>query len=239
MMVRFALAALVLAASLVPSFAAPSRIIILRHGEKADELKLCAVGLERAKALAATYLGSTATKSLFPKGDEPAFFFAITLHTLELASPAVASWNKPIILYSAIPEPGVDADGFTKALNRRTQEAARNIVSNPALEGKTVVMVWEHKHIANAELDAKAGEEAVTLRKLLKLDTLPGVPATWPSANYDYFWVVDYDKNSNVPVRFSMMKQEFGPDFARIPANDWGQPNGLDASSGCKLDTAD
>jgi len=45
-------------------------------------------------------------------------------------------------------------------------------MTNPALAGKTVVMVWEHKHIANAKLEAKFEGEAVTLRKLLKLDIL-------------------------------------------------------------------
>lgn len=238
MMLRFGLAALLLVAWLAPSLAAPARIIILRHGEKADDWKLCAVGQQRAKALAATYLGSAAAKSLFAKGEEPAFFFAITLHTLELASPSVASWNKPIILYSVVPEPGLKADEFTKVLNRRTQEAARNIVSNPALEGKTVVMVWEHRHIANAELEKKFGDEAVTLRQLLKLDILAGVPATWPSDNYDYFWIVDYDDNSNVPARFSMMKQEFGASFAGVPDNDWDKTDGLTASSGCELGEA-
>jgi hypothetical protein len=74
-----------------------------------------------------------------------------------------------------------------KALNRRTQEAAANIMQNPALNGKTIVMVWEHKHIANAKLEAKYEGEAVTLRKLLKLDVLSGVPPTWPGDNYDYF----------------------------------------------------
>ncbi len=65
-------------------------------------------------------------------------------------------------------------------------------MQNPALNGKTVVMVWEHKHIANEKLEAKFEGEAVTLRKLLKLDILPGVPKTWPSDNYDYFWIVDF-----------------------------------------------
>ena len=53
-------------------------------------------------------------------------------------------------------------------------------------------MVWEHKHIANEKLEAKFEGEAVTLRKLLKLDILPGVPKTWPGDNYDYFWIVDF-----------------------------------------------
>ncbi|MGH6833231.1 MAG: histidine phosphatase family protein, partial [Methyloceanibacter sp.] len=129
MPIRLALAALVSLTFFQFALAAPSRIIILRHGEKADAWKLCEIGQQRAKALALNYLGKNAAKSLFTEGDEPAFFFAITLHTLELASPAVASWSKPIILYSVIPHEGQSKDDFTKALNRRTQEAARSLLS--------------------------------------------------------------------------------------------------------------
>jgi hypothetical protein len=181
MPIRFALSALLLAASVHSALAAPSRIIILRHGEKADAWKLCEIGRQRAQALALNYLGRDAAKSLFANGEEPAFFFAITLHTVELASPAVATWSKPLILYSAIPKEDGGESEFAKALNRRTQEAARNILANPALHGKTVVMVWEHKHIANETLEAKFKNEAVTLRQLFKLDILPGVPKTWPT----------------------------------------------------------
>jgi hypothetical protein len=98
-----------------------------------------------------------------------------------------------------------------------------------------VVMVWEHHHIADAALEAKFADEAVTLRRLLKLDVLPGVPATWPNDNYDYFWIVDFAANSNVPTKVSMVKQTFGGAFASVPANDWGAPNGLQPSSGCEL----
>jgi hypothetical protein len=234
-MIRIALAALILLGALAPSLAAPARIIILRHGEKADKWKLCDIGEQRASALATNYLGQNAAKSMFAAGEEPAFFFAITLHTLELASPAVASWNKPIILYSVVPEAGLDKNEQTKELNRRTQEAASNIMLNPALNGKTVVMVWEHKHIANAKLEAKFEGEAVTLRKLLNLDVLADVPDTWPDATYDYFWIVDFPANSNVPSKFTMVKQEFGAPFASVPTNVWGTPIGLDESSGCNL----
>jgi hypothetical protein len=235
MMSRLVLMALALALIGGTAVAAPARIIILRHGEKADKWKLCGVGEQRANALAANYLGQGAAKSLFASGEEPAFFFAVTLHTLELASPAVMSWSKPLILYSVVPEEDVDKSEQVEELNRRTQEAASNIMQNPALNGKTVVMVWEHKHIANAKLEAKFEGQAVTLRKLLKLDILSGVPATWPGENYDYFWIVDYPPNSNVPAHFSMVKQEFAGSFASLPSNDWDTPNSLDASSGCKI----
>jgi hypothetical protein len=31
-----------------------------------------------------------------------------------------------------------------------------------------------------------------------------------------------------------MVKQEFGTSVPNVPSNDWGTPDGLDASSGCK-----
>jgi len=164
-------------------------------------------------------LGRNATK--FANGEEPAFFFAITLHTLELAGPSAASWSKPLILYSVVPDESDDDDLHVKALNRRTQEAAANIMQNPALNGKTIVMVWEHKHIANAKLEAKYEGEAVTLRKLLKLDVLSGVPPTWPGDNYDYFWIIDYPPNSNVPSHFSMA--EFSDRAERARGLEWLQ----------------
>jgi hypothetical protein len=229
------LLALLLAAFVQSALAAPSRIIILRHGEKEDDWKLCEIGQQRAKALALNYLGKAAAKSLFTEGGEPAFFFAITLHTIELATPAVTTWSKPLILYSVMPAIRGDKTEFAKDLNRRTQDAARNILMNPALKGKTVVMVWEHKHIANEKLEAAFEGEQVTLRQLFKLDILPGVPKTWPGDTYDYFWIVDFPDNSNVPSKFSMVKQEFGASFPKVPSNDWGAPDGLDAASGCKI----
>jgi hypothetical protein len=236
MSVRLALIAALVIAGAASAVAAPARIIILRHGEKVDDWKLCEIGEQRAKALALTYLGRDAIKSLFAGGDEPAFFFAITPNTAALASPSVASWNKPVIFYSVMPQAGQSDEDFTKALNRRTVDAARNLLANPTLEGKTVVMVWEHRHIANEALEAKFENEAVTLRQLFKLDILPGVPKTWPDDTYDYFWIVDFPANSNVPSKFEMAKQEFGASFPRVPSNDWDAPDGLDAASGCKAE---
>ena len=132
-----------------------------------------------------------------------------------------------------MPEPGQTPGEFTEALNRRTQEAARHVLTDPALAGKTVVMVWEHHHIANAALEAKFPGEKVTLRQLLKLDTLPNVPDTWPTETYDYFWIVDFAR-SGTPAKFSMLKQEFGASFPGVPSNDWGKPDGLTAASGCE-----
>jgi hypothetical protein len=103
-----------------------------------------------------------------------------------------------------------------------------DVMTEPRYDGKTVVMVWEHKHIANKKLERSFSEEKVTLRQLLNLDQLKGVPKTWPSGTYDYFWIVEYgNQASDVPTRFSMVRQEFGTPYDAVPSNDWDQPNGL------------
>jgi hypothetical protein len=57
---------------------------------------------------------------------------------------------------------GMGDDAVEMALNRRTQEAAHDLMTNPLWQGKTVVVVWEHKHIANAKLEAAYPKQAVT-----------------------------------------------------------------------------
>lgn len=225
-----------LAAALLPSVVAatPQRVIILRHGEKKNGYELCSVGVERAKALASVYLGRNAGQTLFAH-QPPSAFLAITLHTLELASPAAGQWGLGVDDESVMPEPKRDDPHFVTKLNERTQRAARSVLDDARWDGKTVVMVWEHHHIADAKLEAQFPGEAVTLRQLLGLDTLPDVPQTWPGGNYDYFWIVDFDPaKGRAPVRFRMVKQVFGPPWQNLPANDWGAPEVLPPGSDCE-----
>jgi hypothetical protein len=229
------IAAILFALATSLASAAPARIIILRHGEKADSWKLCAIGEQRAAALAETYLGRTASQSLFRAGEPPAALVAITLHTLELAAPSALSWPLPIRLYSVVPEPSLSKADFTVQLNRRTQEAVADLMADRGLDGKTVVMVWEHDHIADAKLEAAFPGESVTLRQLLKLDSLADVPDTWPGSTYDYFWIVDFAKGSPTPTGFAMQRQDFGAGFPTVPSNEWGKPNGMTKASGCDL----
>jgi hypothetical protein len=194
------------------------------------------VGQGRADALARFYLGRDAAKSLFAGGEQPAAILAITLHSLELAAPVAASWEEPLTLYSVVHQKGMGDDAVEMALNRRTQEAAHDLMTNPLWQGKTVVVVWEHKHIANAKLEAAYPKQAVTLRQLLHLDTLSSAPETWPFGTYDYFWIVEYgNQGSDVPTGFNMVKQEFGARYSELPSNDWGAPNGMTSESGCDL----
>ena len=236
MVSRLALTALLCLSSIGAALATPARIVILRHGEKADAWNLCEIGQDRANALAAYYLGRHAAKSLFTTGDEPAGFLAITVHTQELAAPAAATWGQPLTLYPVVHQKGLKQKAFEMELTRRTQEAAQDVMTDPRYAGKTVVMVWEHKHIANKKLEGDMFAEKATLRQLLHLDQLPNVPETWPSGTYDYFWIVEYgNQGSDLPTSFSMIKQEFDAPYSAVPANDWGQPNTLEPQSGCDL----
>ncbi len=214
--------------------AAPARVIILRHGEKKDDFRLCKLGIERAMALVKTYLGQGAKDSFFAAGERPAAFVSITLHALELAAPAATSWGQPVVLFTVLPgETRMKGlAGFRAALATHTEEAARLVMNEPSFNGRTVVMVWEHEHIANAKLEAQSPNRKISLRQLLRLDILPDVPTTWPTETYDYFWIVDFNPDGT-PTRFAMKKQVFDGPFANLPANDWDKTDGLGKASGC------
>ena len=99
---------------------------------------------------------------------------AITLHTIETVTPVAQSWNLPVIGYSVMPKEEKTAKDLD--INRRTQEAAHDVLSDPRYAEKTVVMIWEHKHIAHPKLEKDFPGEQVTLRQLLRLDQVAGVP---------------------------------------------------------------
>jgi len=203
----------------------PGKIIILRHGEKANPFALCSIGVRRSLALVKKYLGQGAEESLFEGGEPPNAFFAITLHTIELASPAAQSWNLPVIAYSAVPINNSATGDSPDVLNVRTQKAAADAL-DLARAGRTVVMVWEHKRIASKDLEAQY-PHAVTLRQHLNLskfddDPKNRVPGKWEGENYNFFWVITFGADGQ-PAGFEMKKQEFGGDFGDLPQNDWGE----------------
>jgi hypothetical protein len=233
MLMRVLLAISLVLGVAAPAAALPAKIIILRHGEKQDAFALCDVGVQRSLALSVQYLGKGAKDSLFASGETPAAFFVITLHTLELASPAAQTWAAPLIDYSAVPIKNNPLGDSEAVLNVRTQQAAADVLTNPLYNGKTVVLVWEHKHIASKKLEKAYPGQQVTLRQLLGLDKLAGnpVPDKWEGDNYDYFWIVTYG-NSPVPTGFTAQKQHFDKPYDGVPHNDWGKPATL--PSDCK-----
>jgi hypothetical protein len=191
------------------------------------------MGAERAEALAKQYLGRGAQNSLFSPGERPEAIFAITLHPIETITPVAQSWNLPVIAYSVVPSSDQDDSAKEDAIDARTQEAARDVLSDPRYDGKIVVMTWEHKHIAKKRLAKEHPDEEVTLRQLLHLDAIAGVPKSWSDSNYDFFWIVDYAPGNPVPTGFHTVKQAFAPPFDKLPSNDWEEPEPLHMQAGC------
>ncbi len=218
----------------VPTSAQPARIIILRHGEKLGLYQLCPIGVRRSLALSRTYLGKGATTPLLD-AEGPAAILAVTLHTLETAVPIATSWAMPVIMYAVVPPPGENTpDQEDPALNAATAAAARDVMTDRRWSGRTVVMVWEHRHIADQATEQRFAPQAVTLRQLLGLDHLPDVPSTWNDDTYDYFWIVEYGvPGSPVPTAFHAEKQVFPPPFQDLPQSDWNRPETLAVGAQC------
>jgi hypothetical protein len=222
----------VMSGALSAAIAHPSEVIILRHPEKVDQLRLCRTGRQRSEALTRQYLGKHASQSLFPEGVAPAAFVAITLHSLELATPIADSWKLPVTIYSVLP--AHDKDTFTRELNSATRAAVRKVMTDPSYTGKPVVMIWEHNHIASEWLAVKYRTKPVTLRQLFGLGRLPDVPSTWPAQTYDYFWIVKFgNPATDIPTGFTLVKQVFQPPYNTLPQNDWGQDEPAHAEDGC------
>ena len=197
------------------SLAEPARVILLRHGEKKNSRDLCDVGQLRAQALSQQYLGKGApgNETIYGKGGAPDAFFAITAHTQETATPSAESWGMEPTVFTVPPkDPDEDSD-----LDTQTQKAATALAS-AKYDGKIVVVVWEHKHIAKKDLN----EEGKTLWALLKLGDIPDAdaPKSWKGANYDYIWIVDYTTS---PPTFTPLQQRYAaPAYAEVPDNTWG-----------------
>ena len=107
------------------------------------------------------------------------------------------------------------------------------MLNAPRYDDKTVVMMWEHERIAKPELEAEFPGEQVTLRQLLHLDQVAGVPDRWPDETYDYFWIVDFAPGNPVPVSFRMVRQVLAAPFDSLPSNGWGEPKPCHIAAGC------
>jgi len=200
----------------VAATAHPARVILVRHGEKENVAQLCSVGQLRADALAAQYLGKGAPENgaIFGKGGKPDAFFAITVHTQETAAPSAASWGEQLTVFPIAPkDPNEDSD-----LDKETRKAAAALESSQ-YDGKTVVVFWEHKHIAKKDLN-KSGD---TFWSLLDLGNIPKAdpPKTWEGVNYDYFWIIDYTQPKPT---FTPIQQDYkAAAYAQVPDNAWAE----------------
>jgi len=199
----------------------PSTIVLLRHGEKKNAYELTPTGRLRTEGLVHQWLGRGAAPSLFDRLGlaAPVAFLTTTLHTIELAAPSAYSWGLPLTSYTAVTGDSTP----TKVLGDLTEQAVDDALRTPAWAGGTVVVCWEHHHLADATLNR-------TWRMLLGLDRLPPqpgiprVPESWSGSNYDYFWVVPMDQGAGRAAGFTPVLQTFTGKYADVPQNPWGQP---------------
>lgn len=194
----------------------------MRHGEKVNPYALSVTGQERAKALAQQYLGKHASRSLLTGKQKPVALMTITLHTIETMTPTAHSWGLPETAFTVVPEPDESKAKKIAKENSCTREAAHDILTNPRYDNKIVIVIWEHKHIANLKLEHKFPGQEVTFRQLLHIGQLKDVPQTWPKTIYDYIWVIKYTKGNIMPTSFTMKREVFTGDYAQLPANFWG-----------------
>ena len=204
-----------------PAEAQPSRVIILRHAEKLNAYALCDLGRERADALAKQFLGQGATQSLFAAGERPAAFMAVTLHPWKRSRrpPRLGAFRSSTIQWSRI------RTRTTIPQKRKSMRAPRKRRTTSCQSmnsiGKTVVVAWEHKHIASHKLEKEYRGQDVTFRQLLRLDR---APESWSDTNYDYFWIVDYAPGNPNPIKFQAVKQTFTSALQCDPRARLGSP---------------
>ena len=153
--------------------ARPARVILLRHAEKPPDdshVHLSERGSSRARALVAFL----ATKPVLGTNGSPAALFAPQVssrgHSLrpsETLEPLADHLKLPI---QARYGPGDYAD------------LAKQVLSDPSLDGKTVVVCWIHNY----------------LPALAKAFGVKPEPAHWKRSVYDRVWVITYAKQRAV-----------------------------------------
>lgn len=146
-------------------FAAPARVVIMRHAEKpASGSELNERGFLRAKALVDFFKTSSemtkygvpvAVYAMAPKGEDG------TLRPIQTVIPLAQSLGLEI----------------KKAYNKKHVAAlVSEIMRDPAYEGRTVVVCWAHDGIPD----------------IVEAFGWTGGPDKWPGPVFDRAWVIDF-----------------------------------------------
>ncbi|HUX79714.1 MAG TPA: histidine phosphatase family protein [Alphaproteobacteria bacterium] len=139
MKIHFAILTLSLMVALATStFAVPKNVIIIRHADRVIPNGVCLSlqGLERAAALA-YYFSET------PRYNTPPITHIFAAYSNQPPQPYVRCKQtcEPTANHLKLP---VDLD-----FNRyQVAEVAKEILTNPKYDNATILMCWEHKHIA-------------------------------------------------------------------------------------------
>ena len=165
----------------INTFAMPSSIVIIRHGEKPTEgpegQELSKKGWTRAKKLPELFIKNSKLK----KRRLPDFLIAVkpnsetgSVRSIQTLEP-ISNWlNKPI-----------QADHTKDEID----ELVEFIMQSSEMTNKVVLIAWQHDSIA--ELANKLGAT--------------DAPSDWPSKVYDRFWLLDF--NNEQLVKFQNLPQ--------------------------------
>ena len=157
----------------------PSRIVLMRHGEKTgdpEDIHLSEEGQERAERLA-TYIPQTFGR--------PDFIFAAdrskrSIRSIETAEPLAAAVGLDV-------QHDIEDDDF--------EELVREIFSNPAYRGKTIVIFWHHQKLP--EIAALLGAP-------------PGsFPDPWSEDLYNVILDFRYDPNTGAAPAITRVVEPF------------------------------
>ena len=163
---KSALVALLCAALAASAVAAPAEVILIRHGEKPEDgPTLNARGYERARAL-------------------PQLFET---------DARVLAFGRAVALFSARPAKALGVAIDTRFTKDDIAALVRAVLTNPAYDGKTVLVCWEHKKIPG----------------IVRAFGWAGAPAGWNDAVFDRLWILDFDGAK--PVRFRDLPQRLLP----------------------------
>ncbi len=148
-----------------PARATPAQVVMIRHAEKpAKGRDLDARGEERARAL----VGFFETNPVVTRYGTPAAIYAAapadsndSRRSVETVTPLAKSLGLEI-----------DED-YTKD---RVKEMVRNVMANPAYEGRTVLICWEHKRIPG----------------MARQFGWASAPGKWSGKVFDRAWIIDF-----------------------------------------------
>ena len=155
---------------------------------------LCSTGMRRSLALAEQYLGKGASKPLFEAAEKPDAFLAITLHTLETASPSAQSLA--VCRSSIIPRLPIPTAAPLAMIQRCWRSVPGkprryNVAARLASGRRSSCAVWEHQlHRPRSSGNPAAGDASPwassTSSKQRRPRQVAAVKTTIISGSFDY-----------------------------------------------------
>ncbi len=163
--------------------AAPARVVFIRHAEKTGyDNQLSEKGFRRARALVDFFISNTAVNAY---GAPAAIYAAAPKHE----DSSIRSIQTVTPLAKAV-RLEINKD-FTRG---ETRKLARSIMTDPAYEGRLVVVCWQHAALVDAVWDL--AEESGAGQAFLG-----NLPSEWPDEVFDRAWVVDFYRGKAVSFK--------------------------------------